>query len=133
MNKICTPLLIGMISILFSSGCNPKHTSPKERNEVAIGETFQIRIKENPSTGYQTCWMNKEDALAVSLVKKEYKQEGSSDCAGCGGTATYTFKGIAPGTDTIMLANCRGVRADETCDGCAANEGQVNKFIATVK
>jgi len=121
-----------MAFLLFSVGCKPKRTSPNERNEISVGETFQIRIKENPSTGYENCWINKKDAQAVSLVKKEYKQEGSSDCAGCGGTATFTFKGISAGTDTIKLVNCPGPRNNESCDECS-EEGEATKFVAVVK
>lgn len=134
MSKIYAKLFfLAVASLLLNGGCEPKHTPASDRNEVMIGETFQIHIKENPSTGYENCWINKKDALAVSLVKKEYKQEGSSNCAGCGGTATFTFKGIAAGTDTIKLVNCPGPKNNQSCDECSEQESEATKFIAVVK
>lgn len=122
---------MSMVSMSLTTGCNSKPS--KERNEVSVGETFQISVKENQSTGYEMCWVNKKDAKAISLVNKESKNDGRPDCAGCGGTAIFTFKGIAPGTDTIKLVNCPGLRDKKTCDECSAGEGTVDKFIAVVK
>lgn len=122
-----------IIIIFFTSACNSNSKPSKEYNEVAIGETFEIRVKENKSTGYEMCWVNKKDARAISLVKKNYKREGASDCAGCGGTATFTFKGMSAGTDTIKLVNCPGLRENKSCDECSVGDAKVEKFIAVVK
>ena len=126
-----------LLSLTIAS-CNNKKTFKANQStyEIKPGETFEINVPENPSTGYHDCWLAQNNAKAISLVKQEYFQEGSKDCDGCGGTALFTFKAIAEGTDTIKIANCPTAREQKDCSAYSEGDKDVEvrgAFIAVVK
>jgi predicted secreted protein len=74
--------------------------------KLVAGETFNIALNENPSTGAHTAWLQMPEG--ITLVSHNFEQYWYSqkDCEGCGGITTYTFKTTLPGTYTLTAADC---------------------------
>jgi len=128
-------LLFFATGILFAlAGCEKKFEENKDTYEIMVGETFTINLGENLSTGYSNCWINKLKAGSISLIRSEHFRKGSYDCNGCGGTTVYTFKGIAEGIDTIIMANLPAIRDQKDCSAYPEDSVRIDKkFIITVK
>lgn len=126
-------VLFSLSSVLFFVACQSKPQAKKITDDLSVGQTFEIRIGENQSTGYEICWINKQEAHAISLVKKEYKIS-NSNCIGCAGTAVFTFKAIAAGKDTIKLASCPTLREGKNCDDVSKNGiTEVENYVAVIR
>jgi predicted secreted protein len=67
--------------------------------KVAVNDTFDVVLTENPSTGY-TWALEPEDSKSVSFVNTAYVPS-SPGTIGAGGMRTWTFKAAAPGTTAI--------------------------------
>jgi len=79
-------------------------TDPSTVIEALAGDSFEIVLKANPSTGYQ--WK------LVSMPSDKLLQEGSSeyvrtpdtgDIVGSGGHEIWRFSAIGPGSATIVF------------------------------
>jgi predicted secreted protein len=69
---------------------------------VAPGESFDIRLAANPSTGFSWELGAPLDEAVVRSVGTAYvPKEGGA--VGGAGTARWTFEGVAPGRTTIVL------------------------------
>ena len=73
--------------------------------KITVGETFQVSLPENPTTGYQ--WkVYKSGAPFVDLEKEEYVEPGEDlamPIAGRGGTKFLAFKAAKPGETELAL------------------------------
>ncbi len=71
--------------------------------EAKTGETFTIKLEENPTTGYQ--WsIAVSDESVVMLDKDDYEPDDQSgELVGSGGTRVLTFKALKAGTATIGM------------------------------
>ena len=74
----------------------------KSDYEIGVGDTFQLELTSNPSTGYSWIWSNQQ---AVSVVEKmDMKYTASNPgLMGGGGTQVWTFKGVKSGSDSLKL------------------------------
>lgn len=115
MKPLCRFILFILIAVFALAACKQSFKPNQKQYEIKVGETFEINIYQNPSTGYENCWLNQKKATAVSVYSQEFFRQGAKDCNGCGGTLVYTFKGIAPGTDTIKMATCPTLRENKPC------------------
>ena len=79
-------------------------TDPSAVIEVTVGDSFEIVLKSNPSTGYR--WK------LLSMPSEQLLQEGSSeyvsmsdtgDMVGSGGHEILRFSAIGPGSATIVF------------------------------
>ena len=77
-------------------------TSESVKYKIAIGETFEIKLKSNPTTGYKWKWLNKEAITVVDYTGNSYVTDTPA-MIGTGGNDTWTFTGIKSGTETIIL------------------------------
>lgn len=70
---------------------------------MEVGDMLQIMLDENQTTGY--LWSivtNDEGVLALS---GEPAYEVESDAIGAGGTKTFLFEAIGPGTSVLRMVN----------------------------
>jgi predicted secreted protein len=73
--------------------------------ELSTGDYFTVKLQTNPSTGYSNYWINENKCRTVELISKEYDADWPQ-LDGSGGTAIWTFRAIAKGTDTIKISKC---------------------------
>src|SRR3954467_12604996 len=84
--------------------------------KIKVGETFKIKLSQNPSTGYLNCWINQNKFRLVTLTKTEFPDSaGVTDCIGCSEAIILNFKAIKTGTDTIKFAFCPAGREGKIC------------------
>lgn len=90
--------------------------SNKEIYNVRIGETFEINLSQNYSTGYINCWLNEDQVKIIQQVRAEYEPyDEDKKIIGGGGIETYTFKAIKIGIDTIKFSSCPALRERKNC------------------
>jgi inhibitor of cysteine peptidase len=71
---------------------------------LRVGETFQIILAENPTTGY--IWVvHQADPLYLKLESEKYSApKEDSLVVGKGGEKTLTFKALKAGTVELILS-----------------------------
>ena len=70
---------------------------------MSVGDVLQLMLPENPTTGYTWAIVtNDEDVLAPS---GEPAYEVESEAIGAGGTKTFMFQALAPGTSVLQMVN----------------------------
>jgi inhibitor of cysteine peptidase len=77
---------------------------------VKKGETIQIVIPGNPTTGYQwtSALSDKDRALLQEIGEPQYAPDSTdTNVAGSGGVYTLTFKAVEKGQATVKLAYAR--------------------------
>lgn len=77
-------------------------TDPAQPVEVQAGETFEIVINANPSTGYH--WEIIGDLNGVDFVSRDYKAD-EPILPGSGGFDVWTFRAISAGQTQITLGS----------------------------
>lgn len=120
MKKIVSGLLAGMMlissSIVFAGSVDSISTTTKkpvkavekvvEKTDTPFqveisGDVFKLRIKENPTTGYEWQYtINQEDH--VKFMKSDYITP-NTDLIGAGGEKEMTFEVLGEGVSTITL------------------------------
>jgi inhibitor of cysteine peptidase len=72
--------------------------------DVPVGREIVVTLESNPTTGYTWELAGGLDTAVVEHVSQSYEQEaGTEGMAGAGGTDTWTFEAVGPGTTTIEL------------------------------
>jgi predicted secreted protein len=80
-------------------------TNPALRISVAAGDTFQVSLRANVTTGYHWELADSLDARVVARVGHAYVADPNPRHAvGSGGVDHWTFRGVAPGATEIVLA-----------------------------
>lgn len=136
--KLTIVIILIFIGIAIYYYKNCYHFYNRGENDsfrIKVGETFEIKLDENGSTGYTNCCLNESELKTVKMVKKEYKQSFHSKLGyeGSGGTIVMTFQGIAVGLETIKLANCPTGPEDKSCkDYTVSNTKADNEFLINV-
>ncbi len=77
---------------------------------VKVGDTIQVIIPGNPTTGYSwtATLSDKDAAVLVQNGEPAYVEEAAdTEVVGAGGTFTFTFKALAPGQATLKLVYAR--------------------------
>ena len=80
----------------------PEPTDPTQLIKVPSGETFDIVLPSNSSTGYRWNILPGLDANLLELVGQNYIAE-QPVIPGSGGVEVWTFRAIGPGDTTIAL------------------------------
>lgn len=70
---------------------------------MKVGDTLQITLEENQSTGY--LWGVVTNDEAVLRTSEEPAYEVDSDAEGAGGRKTFVFEAAAPGTSVLRMVN----------------------------
>ena len=99
-NYMFTMLLL--CSLIFA-GCGKEQTSPDSdvtvagKLEMKVGDSFVIKLKSNPTTGYSWSYIDDESGI-LKKVSNEYEQDKTNgNLIGSGGTELWTFKAIKKG------------------------------------
>ncbi|NPV63207.1 MAG: hypothetical protein HPY61_11375 [Methanotrichaceae archaeon] len=71
-----------------------------DKINARVNEPFTIRLRANPTTGYQ--WYADYDYYLLSLEAEDFER-GSSAALGASGTYVLAFKPLRPGKTTISL------------------------------
>lgn len=77
-------------------------TDPGKPIEARAGETFEIVIGSNPSTGYH--WEIVGELSGVEFVSRDYKAD-EPVIPGSGGADVWTFKAVSAGATQITLGS----------------------------
>lgn len=87
--------------------------SANEREiELTIGQTFEIALNENPTTGFH--WqMIADGAPACAPVDDEFRAP-TENRPGQGGSHRWQFRALRAGQSRIELAYSRSGRIDQT-------------------
>ena len=80
----------------------PEPSDPTQLITVGAGETFDLVLPSNPSTGFHWEIVEEMDASVVELVDQEYIAE-QPVLPGSGGVDVWTMRAVNPGSTTIML------------------------------
>ena len=80
----------------------PEPTDHTQLITLKAGETFDLVVPANSSTGYHWKIMSELDVNLVELVTEEYLSQ-QPVMPGSGGVDVWTFRGISPGDTTIEL------------------------------
>lgn len=87
----------------------------KENTNITVnaGETFTVKLDENPTTGYQWSYAVSDENV-VALSKDEYAADRTAgDIEGAGGQRVLTFKALSKGTAAIDMVYERSWEKNE--------------------
>ena len=113
MKKIIVFLLLALLLISCASpsstpnpaaGTRPAITDPFTPIEVQAGDTFNIVIDANPSTGYHWEFVGELDGSVVEFVSRDYTAD-EPVLTGSGGVDVWTFKAVSAGQTQITLGS----------------------------
>ncbi len=92
----------------YKNFCDYYESGETDTFNLNVGETFEIKLYENGSTGYVNCWLNESESRIVKRVNEDYVPgiNARLGAIGSGGIVTITFKAISTGRQTIKIANC---------------------------
>lgn len=82
----------------------PALTDPATPIEVQTGETFNIVIVSNPSTGYHWDFTGELDGNVVEFISGDYTAD-EPVMPGSGGVDVWTFRAVAAGQTQITLGS----------------------------
>ena|SRR5688572_4263888 len=80
----------------------PEPTDPTQLIIVQAGETFDLVLTSNPSTGYRWQLVEELDPDVIELVDQIYIAQDST-AIGSGGVDVWTMRAVNSGDATIML------------------------------
>lgn len=80
----------------------PEPTDFTQLITVRAGETFDLVVPSNSSTGYRWDILPELDTTMVEFVTQEYVAE-QPVIPGSGGVDVWTFRGLNPGDTTVVL------------------------------
>jgi inhibitor of cysteine peptidase len=79
--------------------------------EMKVGDTLQVMLEGNPTTGYDWEMAPGDEAVLEQLGASTYKAD--SDLMGSGGQVTLRFKAVAAGQTALQLVYHRPWETDE--------------------
>lgn len=80
----------------------PEPTDHTQLITVTAGETFELVVPSNASTGYRWNIIPEPDASIVEFLAQDYIPE-EPIMPGSGGVDVWTFRAVNPGDTTIVL------------------------------
>ena len=80
----------------------PEPTDHTQLITVPAGETFDLVLPSNPSTGYHWDILPELDTNLVEFVQQNYFAE-QPVAPGSGGMDVWTFRAVNPGSTTVAL------------------------------
>lgn len=121
MPQICLPnrflipliLLVSLVAVACGGGgdAGPENVYIADGADngqtvtMAAGDMLQLMLAENPTTGYTWAIVTNDEAVLAPSGEPAYEVE--SDAIGAGGTKTFMFQAVAPGTSLLQLVNAR--------------------------
>ena len=70
---------------------------------MSVGDMLQLMLPENPTTGYTWAIVTNDEGVLAPSGEPAYEVE--SDAIGAGGTKTFMFQALAPGTSVLQMVN----------------------------
>ena len=105
----CQTLQTVSESIMLSTSID---TSTKRH--VKAGDTFNIQLRSNPTTGYRWQLVEPFDKTRLEKVSNHYQADANPNrMVGVGGTETWTFKALKSGHAEIQLRYIRSWEAQD--------------------
>jgi len=105
---------IALASLLFLAACTfagsqqtplraVEAVSGGETTSLAVNQVLVVALHGNPTTGF--CWTIAELPDFLEQVgSEEYKQDSASpNTVGVGGTSTWNFRAVAPGSGALRF------------------------------
>lgn len=82
-------------------------------NQLPVGETFEVALEANASTGYQ--WQIKQQSAALTLLNDEYQSTQAVEpmMVGVPGQHVWTFQAGAVGEAYVQLVYVRPWQTQE--------------------
>jgi predicted secreted protein len=80
-----------------------------------LGDTIQLNLNSNPSTGYEWIWTNKQSPSIVDTIGFNYIAD-TPILIGSGGKEIWKFQGEKIGIDTIKLEYCQPWDSNSTIE-----------------
>jgi len=79
-------------------------TDPSAVIEAAVGDSFEIILKTNPSTGYQWKLVSMPSDQLLQVGLQEYiRTQDTEDVVGIGGHEIWRFSVIGPGSASVIF------------------------------
>jgi predicted secreted protein len=96
----------------------PRLSDPAETVRAAVGEEFQISLRDNPGTGYTWHLVDSAGRAPLVLVKSGYwMSRANRKRDGGGGIRSWTFRSPHKGSATVSLIHIPPSVAPETVVG----------------
>jgi inhibitor of cysteine peptidase len=89
--------------------------------ELAAGESFEVRLAENPTTGYTWAAVKIPEGLLRLETESFETEPADSRIAGRGGTKVFVFKTLQPGSGELLLRLRRPWEKDVFIDSFVLN------------
>lgn len=104
MRPLCF-LMCGILLVMITAcGGRLEETDPAMPVEATAGETFDIVIEANVTTGYEWRLVEALDESVVQFVARDYEADQPVS-EGSGGVDVWTFRAVAPGESQIVLGH----------------------------
>jgi len=93
------------------SGAGPENVYIADEDDngqsvtMSVGDMLQLMLPENPTTGYTWAIVTNDEGVLAPSGEPAYEVE--SDAIGAGGTKTFMFQALAPGTSVLQIVNAR--------------------------
>ncbi len=116
-NQILSCIVVISVLLCITTSCKNRLGKDKNMNthKIKVGETVDVSLKANPTTGFQWSEAEPVDSTIVEVANKEYKSDPNPDkMAGVGGSEIWTFKGVGKGKTIVKLIYSRPWNKDDT-------------------
>lgn len=94
------------LAALILYACTACETAQPPDYTLKVGETFQVALSSNNSTGFFWSWESYRAVSKLDTLPKVYLPD-SPGLVGSGGKEIWTFRAKAPGEETIVLKYAR--------------------------
>ncbi|MDX2170812.1 MAG: protease inhibitor I42 family protein [Deltaproteobacteria bacterium] len=102
---------IGLVALvaLLCAGCAtlpPVRVTPadaKKPIELAKGQDLYVALPSNPSTGYRWTYHAGKQSILQLSGEPTYSAAPAEGVVGRGGTETFQFRAVAPGSEKLRL------------------------------
>lgn len=115
--------------VIIASSCKTTSVNNSDANEefvyeISVGETLEIKLAANPTTGYSWNWANEENVTIIDSSGYRYVMD-EPVMAGSGGSDVWTFVGVKAGQETIVFEYARSWERE--------NVEKIKRFVISVK
>lgn len=104
-------VVVLLLAGLLLTACGPREFRDADSGgavELNAGETMLVTLVSNPTTGYSWQIIENDKEVLEPQGEPVYKADPAAEgLAGAGGTETFTFVAVQPGTVTLTLGYLR--------------------------
>lgn len=106
MKKLLIALVLGIAATLQAADevkNAAKNVNAPKTIQTRVGQSFQVTLRSNPTTGYQWKLAEKPDSKVVVCDGNRYEAPPVSNRVGVGGREVWAFKAAGEGTANIRM------------------------------